>query len=132
MRVLRSLGLLLVVAGVVLAAAPTLITDPGPAATSFDAIERRIPYGAIAGLGAFLVARTRLKPLLTSLAWLVLWAMIGLLFARVTGLALDGADSGKQWMWVGVEAAIGLVAGGYLWRRGTADSADSPTREPAV
>ncbi len=117
MAPLRILGALLVVAGLVLTCAPTLVGDPGPAADTFAAIERRIPYGGIAGLGALLVARTALRPWAVTLASFVFWVTTGLLVARCIGLALDGADDQRQWMWVGVEAVIALAAGLYVRHR---------------
>jgi len=116
MAPLRILGGLLAVAGLVLMCAPTLVSDPGPAADTFAAIERRIPYGGLAGLGALLVARTTLRPWVVSFASFVFWVTAGLLVARCVGLVLDGAQDQRQWMWVGVEAAIALAAGVYLRR----------------
>ncbi len=117
MPIVRILGALLVLAGLTWACAPTLVSDPGPAADSFAAIERRIPGGGVAGLGALLIARTALRPWAVTIASFVLWVMAGLLVARTIGLALDGADSGRQWMWWGVEAALLAVAALYLRRR---------------
>ena len=45
MSLLRQAGLLLVVIGLLLAVMPTMAHDPGPAADTFQAIERRIPWG---------------------------------------------------------------------------------------
>lgn len=117
MAPLRILGGLLAVVGLVLACAPTLVSDPGPAADTFAAIERRIPYGGLAGLGALLVARTQLRPWTITVASVVLWLTTGLLVARCIGLALDGADDQRQWMWVAVEAVIVLAAGLYMRHR---------------
>ena len=117
MAPLRLLGGLLVVAGLVLVCAPTLVSDPGPAADTFAAIERRIPYGGIAGLGALFIARTQLRPWTVTVASVVLWVTTGLLVARCIGLVLDGADDQRQWLWVAVEAAIALAAGLYVRHR---------------
>lgn len=117
MTPLRIVGAALVLAGLVLAFAPTLLYDPGPAVDTFAQIERRIPWGGLAGLGALLIARTQLRPWTVTLAHVVLWLMVGFLVARLAGLALDGAEPPRQWMWVAVEAVLGLAAGAYLWRR---------------
>lgn len=114
---LRMLGGALALAGLVLAFAPTLVSDPGPAADSFAAIERRIPWGLLLGVGAFLVARTQLKPWSHTLASFVFWVVIGILVARGIGLALDGADSGMQWVWVLVEVIVIAGAGAFLARK---------------
>ena len=112
---LRIFGGLLAIGGLVLIFAPTLVHDPGPAPDSFAAIERRIQWGAVLGFGLLLVFRTRVEPWASTVAAFVLWMVVGVLIARVAGLALDGADSGKQWMWVGVEAVVAGIAGAYLW-----------------
>ena len=115
-RPLQILGGLLVLAGLVLACAPTLVHDPGPAADTFAAIERRIPWGALGGLGALLIARTQLKPWKITIAAFVVWVTTGILVARGIGLALDGADSAKQWMWFGVEVVVIAAAAVYIKR----------------
>ena len=117
MTALRIAGGLLAAVGLVFAIAPTLAYDPGPAADLFETIERRIPWGGVLGFGALLIARTRLKPWGVTIASFALWVTGGFLAARFLGLALDGAGSAKQWMWVGVEALIVAVAGVYLWRK---------------
>ena len=109
----QALGAPLVIAGLVLTLVPSLVGDSGPAPNTFAAIERRIPWGALAGLGALLVARTQLRPLNISFAWLVFWATSGVLVARLLGLALDGADSRAQWMWVGVEIVVVVASIAY-------------------
>jgi len=113
----RVIGLLIAIAGLVLAAAPTLISDPGPAADTYAAIERRVWYGAIAGFGALLVARTSLEPWVETAVAFVFWIVAGFLAARVIGLALDGTDSGKQWMWTAIEAVICIGAWLFLRHR---------------
>ena len=112
----RFAGALLAFVGAVLACFPTLVSDPGPAADSFEAIERRIPWGTLAGVGVLLVARTKLRPFRTGIAAVVCWVTSGILGARLIGLVLDGADSGRQWMWVGVEAVLIALAAAYLVR----------------
>ncbi len=113
---LQWFGLILLFGGVVLAFAPTLVYDPGPANDLFRTIERRIPWGGLAGLGLLFVLHTKWKPWLASVAAVVCWATTGAIFARLVGLMLDGAGSSKQWMWVVAEAAVIAVAGFFLWK----------------
>ena len=113
----RIAGLLLIVAGLVLSVAPTLVHDPGPAADTFAAIERRVWWGALAGFGALLFTRTALKPWVETIASFVFWIVGGFLAARVIGLALDGTDSSKQWMYTGLEVVICVVVWLFLRRR---------------
>lgn len=114
---------MLVIAGLVLACAPTLVHDPGPAADTFAAIERRIPWGTLGGFGALLVARTQLRPWRTMIASLVMWVTLGILIARGIGLVLDGADDSMQWVWFGVEVAVIAAAAAYLGRARARDRA---------
>lgn len=117
MTATRFIALLLVVAGAVLVVAPTLVHDPGPAANTFEAIERRIPWGGLLGLGALVLLHRNYKPWPNAVAGFVLWVVAGLLVARLVGLVLDGADVPMQWVWVVVEAAIVVGAWVFLrWR----------------
>ena len=115
MSPLRIVGLLVAIAGLVLAAVPTLVHDPGPAADTYAAIERRVWWGAVAGFGALLVTRRSLTPWIETVASFVFWIVAGFLAARVIGLVLDGTDSAKQWMWTAIEAAI--CVGAWLFLR---------------
>jgi cell division protein FtsW (lipid II flippase) len=115
---------LLCVVGLVFVFAPTLVTDAGPAPDTFEAIERRVRWGALGGLGALLVARTSLRPWSITLGVAVFWLTAGFLAARLIGLLLDGMDSGRQWMWVGVEALIVIAAWAFVARRSARASGD--------
>ena len=121
------MAVLLVVAGAVLIVAPTLVHDPGPAPNTFEAIERRIWWGGLAGLGAAVFAYRKPDSWPIAVGWLVLWVVAGFLLARLVGLALDGADDVRQWGWVVAEGA--LVAAAYwfvgYWRRRSPSSASS-------
>lgn len=117
MIALRILGGVLVLAGLVLSVAPTLALDPGDAPDLFEAIERHVRWGLLIGIGLLLAVRTSLRPWRVTFAHLVCWVSAGYLVARLIGIAVEGASSGRQWLWVGVEVAICLVAGGYLVRK---------------
>ncbi len=120
----RILGGLLVLVGLVFMIEPTLVHDPGPAIDTFAAIERSILWGGLMGVVGLLIARTQLKPWAITFASLVFWLTTGFLLARGVGLVLDGADSQKQWMWVGVEVVVIIGAAAYLWRKQGAASSD--------
>lgn len=107
---LKAVGLPLAIFGLALAAAPTLLNDPGPAASSFEAIERRIWWGGLFGLGVLLLTHPQLKPWLFTFSTAVFWIIGGMLVARAIGLVLDGADSSKQWLWFVVELVIVVIA----------------------
>ncbi len=114
---LRIVGGLIALVGLVLSCAPTLVHDPGPAVDTYEAIERRVWYGAMTGLGVLLIVRTQLKPWKTTLAHVVLWIVGGFLLARVIGLVLDGMDSQLQWVWTLVELVLCALAAVYIRTR---------------
>ncbi|MCO4773625.1 MAG: DUF4345 family protein [Deltaproteobacteria bacterium] len=113
---LRIIGIGLALLGLALSVNPALLRDPGPAEDLFKLIEQRIQGGMMLGVGVFLALRTTLRPLLETFAWLVLWFMVGALFARLLGLAVDGTNQ-KQWMLVLVELVLAACAAGVLWYR---------------
>lgn len=106
---IQGLGALLIVGSLVLVFAPQLVSDPGPAKGTFEAVERRVRWGILTGLGAFLVMFRALKPWAIGFLTFAFWIVTGYLVARLIGIALDGFDSPKQWMWVGVEAVLIVV-----------------------
>lgn len=117
MTALRAVGVLLVGGGVVLSIAPTLVHDPGAAPDLFEAVERHARWGLPVGIGALLVARTRLRPWSVTLVSAVLSVTLGYLLARIIGIALEGVGSSRQWLYVGIEVVIGLAAAAFLRRK---------------
>ncbi len=118
---LRAIGALLIVAGLVLSAAPTLVHDPGAAPDLFEAVERHARWGLPIGIGALLIARTRLSPWGITVASTILAVTLGYLLARVIGIAVEGVGSSRQWLYCGIEVVIGLAAATYLRRRHQAE-----------
>jgi hypothetical protein len=115
MTPLRALGVVLAVVGLVLSLAPTLIHDPGPAADIFAAVERRIPWGGVCGLGLALLFYAQGRPLPKRAAVAAVWLIVGVLIARTIGITLDGWHP-RQAMWWVAEAALGAAAWWYARR----------------
>lgn len=128
---LRVLGGLVAVIGAVLTLVPELAHGPTTDLPLFETIELRIaPGGALLGVGAFLLVRTRLRPWLGTLFCFAGVVVSGLLAARVLGCLLDGMSSGRQWMWVVVEAVVvGVAAALYAWAERRAAHAAEPAPE---
>lgn len=102
---LRVVGCVLVVVGVVLAWNPELVsTKPIPSDT-FEAVERRIPWGKFIGLGLVPFFHQNLRPWVPTIAATLCSLIVGYLIARFIGILLDGSVV-KLWMLVGVEAAV--------------------------
>ncbi|MGL6313823.1 DUF4345 family protein [Vibrio sp. WXL103] len=102
---LKLTGILLLIIGVVLVVNPELISNKPIPDDTFAAIERRIWWGLIIGLGTLLLFHHELTPWLTTLAATGASMMFGLLVARIIGIILDGSLI-KQWFYVGIELAL--------------------------
>ena len=99
------MGFIFFVVGVVLAYNPELISNkPVPEAT-FEAVERRVKWGIIIGIGILFMFHHQLKPWLLTTAATGSAITLGILVARFIGIVLDGSVI-KQWYWVGVELAV--------------------------
>lgn len=109
--------MLLVVTGLVLSFAPTLVHDAGAAPDLFEAVERHARWGLLIAIGALLIARTRLRPWGITIAAVIVSVSLGYLVARVLGIMVEGSGSSKQWMYCGIEVVIALAGGAYLWRK---------------
>lgn len=84
------------------------------ALTPFEQVERRIPGGALFGVGLLCLNIRPFKPLLPFVASAVGWLTVGALTGRVIGLAFVTVQPPKQWMWVGIEIAIIVTTFVYL------------------
>jgi len=84
------------------------------ALSPFEQVERRIPGGALFGLGLLCLNIRPFKPLLPFIASALCWLTVGALTGRLIGLAFVGTQPPKQWMWVGIETAVILAAFVYL------------------
>ena len=110
--ILKALGVALAIVGVVLVANPELASSQPVPEGVFEAIERRVWWGALIGLGVLFMFRHQLRPWLLTITATGAALTFGLLAARLIGIAMDGSVP-KQWLWVAVEAVI--LAGLVLW-----------------
>ena len=69
----------------------------------------------VLGVGLSFIAIPALRPWSTSIPSVIFYFMTGALAMRLLGLMVDGIVP-KQWLWVGVEAAIMAAASFWLWR----------------
>ena len=107
----RAIGTVLIIVGIVLVSNPELISSKPIPDDTFRAIERRIWWGLLIGIGTLLLFRHQVQPWLQTLA-ATSWALIfGVLVVRLLVILLDGSGA-KQWAWVAVEAVVLVV---LLW-----------------
>lgn len=107
-------GSFAVVGGLALIFMPELLSAPAAAGDTFAAVERRIPGGLVLGLGLLFLLHRSLRPLRLTVAAFFLWVMVGALVARFAGLALDGRDSARQWMWIAIEGVVAVATRLYI------------------
>lgn len=103
--VFKIAGAVLIVVGLVLASNPELVSNKAIPSDVFEAIERRITWGKLVGLGLVPFFHHQLRPWVPTLAAVLSSLIVGYLIVRLLGIALDGSVA-KQWLYVGVEIVI--------------------------
>ena len=103
--IIKLLAVALILAGVVLAWNPELVSNKPVPDDTFKAVERRIWWGLLIGFGILLLFHHSLLPWAPTLAATGSTLMAGLLVARLIGIALDGSVA-KQWLNVGIEVLM--------------------------
>ncbi|WP_413699014.1 DUF4345 family protein [Psychromonas sp. KJ10-10] len=109
--ILRLLGALLIIIGLVLSTNPELVSDKPVPTDTFKAVERRIWWGLLIGFGLLLQFHHYLMPWQATVATTFASLLVGLLISRLIGIALDGSVA-KQWLNVAIEIII-LVP--FVW-----------------
>jgi hypothetical protein len=110
------LGWAFTIVGLILIFALNRNTEVLAALSPFEQVERRIPGGALFGLGLLCLNIRAFKPVLPFLASVLGWMTLGALTARLIGLVFVTAQAPKQWTWVGLEVAVMLACAVYLRR----------------
>lgn len=119
--VVRIVGIILMIAGVVLVINPELVIQKPIPSDTFEAIERRIWWGLLIGAGVFLLFYRERGRWLRTVVAIGIAILFGLLVARLIGIILDGSVV-KQWIYVGIEGAImALLVWWYRNIRKTSD-----------
>lgn len=102
---LKIAGCAFIVVGVILAFNPELVSNKPIPSDTFEAVERRVTWGKLIGLGLVPLFHFRVRPWLPTLAATLSSLVVGYLVARLIGIALDGSVV-RQWLYVGVEAVL--------------------------
>lgn len=114
---LQALGAVVAVASLVVAMAPTLVLDPGPAPNLFEATERHVRWGLGVAVGAMFVVNGWRRPWSVLAAWFVLCLSGGYLLARFVGMAIQGPEDEMQWVLAGVELVVCGIAAVWIRHR---------------
>jgi hypothetical protein len=107
---LQVVGFILLLSGAIFTYNPELVSSKTIPDDAFRAVERRVRWGFLIGLGMLLVFHHQIKPYLLTVAALGMTLTLGALIARVVGIVLDGSVP-KQRMWVVVELVMIIAFG---------------------
>ncbi|GEA58826.1 DUF4345 family protein [Vibrio comitans] len=102
---LQVAGFIVLLLGAVLSYNPELVSSKPIPEDTFQAIERRVRWGFVMGIGMLLMFHHQVSPFLLTAAALGMTITIGALISRGIGIVIDGS-SPRQWMWVVVELAM--------------------------
>jgi len=109
--ILKVFSLLLIAFGIALVINPELVSNKPIPEDTYQAIERRIWWGLLIGVGILFLFHHQLHPWLPTVVAAGTSITFGLLAARLIGIALDGSVA-RQWVWVAVE---GVILIGLVW-----------------
>ncbi|MCV2402232.1 DUF4345 family protein [Marinomonas sp. C2222] len=103
--IFKLVGAVFILIGLVLAAAPELVSNKPVPSDIFKAVERRIWWGLFIGIGILLQFHYQISPWQLTLSATLSSLLVGLLVARLIGIVLDGSVA-KQWLNVGIELIL--------------------------
>lgn len=112
---LKIIGLLLLIAGFVLAYRPDLVSTQAMPTDPYQMIEKRVGWGFAIGLGLFLIFHPPWLPWGASISGLLFALTLGIIAARLLGFVLDGLFV-KQWLWLAIELLALLFFGWLYWK----------------
>ncbi len=107
----RMIGVVLIFLGILLAVNPELVSHKPVPEDTFKAVERRIWWGLLIGVGMLLQFHQQWLPWQATVSATGATLLVGLLIARLIGILLDGSVM-KQWVNVGIEIIL-LIP--FIW-----------------
>ncbi|UZR99728.1 DUF4345 family protein (plasmid) [Chondrinema litorale] len=113
---LKILGVILLIAGFVLAYKPDLMSSQPMPSDPYQMIEKRVMWGLVIGLGILFIFHHQLSPWQLSVSALLSALTLGIVLARLLGLVMDGIFT-KQLLWLAIEIAFLLIFGFWYWKQ---------------
>ena len=127
-RVRVALGLLLAACAVWLILSPLTVAEAlgRPHETTTHLINLRASWGGtLLGAGAFITWIDNTRPRRRFALGMLMWIMLGIGAARLTGFILDGKPDAWQWIWLIAEGVIALACAIAL-KRGASTREQKP------
>lgn len=107
---LKISGAILLMAGIILAYSPGLISTRPIPTDPYQLIEKRVRWGFVIGLGLLLLFHHQWTPWGVTVSALLVALTTGIILARLLGMVLDGFFA-KQLLWLAIELGVLLIFG---------------------
>ena len=112
---LKILGVILLMAGFILAYKPEWVSTHPLPTDLYEMIERRVRWGLVIGLGLLLLFHHPWTSWGLTVSALLVALTSGVIIARLLGVVLDGFYA-KQMGWLAIEFAALLTFGFLYWK----------------
>ena len=99
---LKIIGIVLLISGLLLAFKPTIISKTPLPNNSYQIIKMRVVWGFPIGVGMLFIFHNQWGDLKLTLCALLIFLTLGIIFARLLGMVLDGFLK-KQLLWLTME-----------------------------
>ncbi|WP_394245657.1 hypothetical protein [Vibrio astriarenae] len=113
--ILQVVGFIILLLGGILSYNPELVSNKPIPEDTFQAVERRVRWGFVMGIGMLLMFHHQITPYLLTAAALGMTLTLGALVARVMEIFLDGSVA-RHWMWVAVELVV-IIGFGFWYAK---------------
>ncbi|MDR7131820.1 hypothetical protein J2X69_004185 [Algoriphagus sp. 4150] len=112
---LKISGVILLMAGLILAYKPGLLSTYPLPTDPYQVIEKRVRWGFMIGLGLLLLFHHPWTPWGLTVSALLIALTTGIIIARLLGMLWDGFFA-KQMLWLAVELGALLIFGFLYWK----------------
>lgn len=113
---LKISGVILVIAGFLLAIKPEIFSKFPASTDAYQMIEKRVKWGILIGVGVFLMLNSNWESWSIIATVLLSSLTLGIILARLTGFVLDGFFV-KQLYWLLMELVALIIFGVLYWKQ---------------